>query len=263
MLILLPPSESKSAPATALPPSLSFGELDKVRAKVMRALVKMSSGNQVRAGKALALGHTQLDQVQLNAQLATAACGPAIDVYSGVVFESLNAHTLTPAQRTKLHANVAIASGLHGLVRPLDSIAPYRLSANARITGLPRWQSLWRKPVGNVMVGAEGPILDLRSHAYVALAPIPKECAERSIMVRVLQEQNGKRTVVSHFNKATKGLLVRDLIEGGELAASSSALLQQLSELGYECELQEQPGAPARLDIITRYTPGNVSTPRR
>ena len=117
--------------------------------------------------------------------------------------------------------------------------------------------------MGDVIARAKGPILDLRSHAYVALAPIPKDCAPRSIAVRVLQEQDGRRTVVSHFNKATKGLLVRDLIVLGHPATSISELMQQLDELGYQCELQQRPEAAARLDIITHYTPGKVSTPRR
>ena len=263
MLILLPPSESKSAPTTDLAPGLSFDELDPVRAKVQRALVKMSSGNQLRASKALGLGHTQIDQLALNTVLPTAACGPAIDVYSGVVFEALDAHHLTARQRARLNEHVVIASALHGLVRPLDAIAPYRLSANSTITGLPAWQRLWRKPVGEVLARTTGPILDLRSHAYAALAPIPRDCAPRAIAVRVLQEQDGRRTVVSHFNKATKGLLVRDLVRRGTMASSVSMLMDELTALGYAWELQEQPGSAARLDIITHYTPGKVSTPRR
>ncbi|MDP2014337.1 MAG: peroxide stress protein YaaA [Actinomycetota bacterium] len=263
MLILLPPSESKSAPATELPAAVSFAELNPVRTRIMRALVKMCSGNQARASKALGLGRTQLDQLALNSQLATAACGPAIDIYTGVVFEALSADTLTPRQRERLHAHVLIASGLHGLVRPLDSIAPYRLSANSKITGLPGLASLWRAPIGTILHNSNGPILDLRSQAYVSLAPIPKESLSRSISVRVLQEQDGKRTVVSHFNKATKGLLVRDLVRRGAMATSTSALTQQLTELGYQWEMQEQSGAGMRLDIITHYTPGKVSTPRK
>ena len=263
MMILLPPSESKSAPVVAQPPSLSFDELTAVRQRVRRALIKMSSGNQSRASKALGLGHTQLDQLALNAQLETAACGPAIDVYSGVVFEALAAESMTGKQRQRLHEHVAIASCLYGLVRPLDSIAPYRLSANSKVTGLPTLQSLWRESIGKILDNSTGPILDLRSQAYVALAPIPRDCISRSISVRVLQEQNGKRTVVSHFNKATKGSLVGALIRRGDLAKTVSALMKQLTELGFEWELQESTGAAARLDIITHYTPGKVSTPRK
>jgi len=263
MLILLPPSESKSVPIDQLAPSLSFDELTSVRQRVSRALIKMSSGNPARASKALGLGHTQWDQLQLNADLATAACGPAIDVYSGVVFEALGADTMTAKQRERLHEHVAIVSGLYGLVRPLDSIAPYRLSASSKVTGLPTLQSLWRKPIAQILAGSRGPILDLRSQAYVALAPIPRECASRSISVRVLQEQDGKRSVVSHFNKATKGSLVRALVRRGAMAESIPLLLEQLSALEYEWELQEQPNAAARLDIITHYTPGKVSTPRK
>ncbi|MDO8731856.1 MAG: peroxide stress protein YaaA [Actinomycetota bacterium] len=263
MLILLPPSEAKSAPVTSLPSALSFDELSAVRQRVRRALIKMSSGNQARASKALGLGHTQLDQLAMNAKLDTAACGPAIDVYSGVVFEALAADSMTLIQRKRMHDHVVIATGLYGLVRPLDSIAPYRLSANSKVTGLPTLPSLWRKPIARILESSGGPILDLRSQAYVTLAPIPRDCLSRSISVRVLQEQDGKRSVVSHFNKATKGALVGALIRKGELPASLPVLLKQLRVLGYECELQELPNAAARLDIITHYTPGKVSTSRK
>ncbi len=44
--------------------------------------------------------------------------------------------------------------------------------------------------------------------------PLP-DLAKRVATVRVLHEVGTKRTVVSHFNKATKGRLVRALLEGG------------------------------------------------
>ncbi|MDO9484453.1 MAG: peroxide stress protein YaaA, partial [Actinomycetota bacterium] len=197
------------------------------------------------------------------AQLETAACGTAGDTYTGVIYEAKSPQIITAVQRTRLHEHVAIASGLYGLVRPLDAIAPYRLSAGSRITGLPPLQSLWSKPIAGILEDSQGPILDMRSQAYVSLAPIPRVCAPRTVAVRVLQEHDGKRTVVSHFNKAAKGSLVGALIRNGPLASSIPALMQQLSALGYEWEADEQPNSSVRLDIITHYTPGKVSTPRR
>lgn len=263
MLILLPPSESKSVPALGLDPSLSFEELAPVRAMVMKALIRMSSGDPAHASKALGLGRTQLDQLALNAGLGSARCGTAIDLYSGVVYEALSAHTLTAKQRDRLNEHTAISSALLGLVRPLDAIPAYRLSAGSKVSGLPSLPSLWREPVGRIIAESSGPILDLRSHAYASLAPIPRDVVERAIAVRVLQEQDGKRTVVSHFNKAAKGALVRALVKRGAMPGTTAKLLQHLTTLGYKWELQERPGNPALLDIITHYTPGKVSTPRR
>ena len=58
------------------------------------------------------------------------------------------------------------------------------------------------------MTQLEGPVVDLRSGAYASFAAIPD-----AITVRVVTEnKEGGRTVVSHFNKATKGLLARALV---------------------------------------------------
>jgi len=263
MLILLPPSETKSRPQGQAAASLSFPELTSTRLRIMNALVRMSSGNPQRAGKALGLGHTQLDQLQLNIELHGAPCAPAIEVYTGVLYEALDGNGLTSLQRERLNEHTAIASALHGLVRPLDSIPAYRLSAGARLTSLPSLPSLWHEPVGHVIEASTGPILDLRSQSYANLAPIPPTAASRAITVRVLQEQNGKRIVVSHFNKATKGGLVRDLVRQRTMPTSTAALLRSLTSFGYQWELQERAGQPSLLDIITHYTPGKVSTPRR
>jgi len=51
-------------------------------------------------------------------------------------------------------------------------------------------------------------VLDLRSEAYVALGPVPSGLA--SAYVRVVTDQG---RALNHFNKKSKGLLVRALAE--------------------------------------------------
>ena len=48
---------------------------------------------------------------------------------------------------------------------------------------------------------------------YAAFWRPPAELAPRVATVRVLHEVDGVRKVVSHFNKATKGRIVRALLE--------------------------------------------------
>ena len=68
--------------------------------------------------------------------------------------------------------------------------------------------------------------------------------------LRVLQERDGRRTVVSHFNKATKGRLVRALLERGESASSPSELAALLTDLGWRVEVAEPTAAGTRLDVV-------------
>ena len=51
-------------------------------------------------------------------------------------------------------------------------------------------------------------VVDLRSGAYAQLARVP-----HAVQVRVLRDEGGRRTVVSHDNKWTKGKLARALCE--------------------------------------------------
>jgi cytoplasmic iron level regulating protein YaaA (DUF328/UPF0246 family) len=61
-------------------------------------------------------------------------------------------------------------------------------------------------------------VVDLRSGPYAALARVPQ-----AVQVRVLRESGGGRTVVSHDNKHTKGLLARALCETGARSVADVA----------------------------------------
>ena len=252
MLILLPPSEGKSAPEGGIPTrKLSFPELGKPRTQVWDALIAMCKHEPQTAAKTLGLGVTQLEEVATNIHLAKSKCGPAIDVYTGVLYEALDAYSLNARTRTKLNKTAAISSALFGLVRPLDLIPPYRLSGNSTVTSLPSLPVVWREASSAVIAASAGPIIDMRSQTYVALGPIPETCYERAITLRVLHEKNGKRSVVSHFNKATKGALVRSLMLNSKTPKNTNEFLAALTTLGYKWEISESKKSPALLDLIT------------
>jgi cytoplasmic iron level regulating protein YaaA (DUF328/UPF0246 family) len=66
----------------------------------------------------------------------------------------------------------------------------------------------------------------------------------------VLHEHQGQRKVVSHFNKATKGRIVRALLESGADPASVSELQALLGDLGWTVERDA-----GRLDVIVDEVP--------
>jgi hypothetical protein len=67
--------------------------------------------------------------------------------------------------------------------------------------------------------------------------------------VRVLHEVGGKRQVVSHFNKATKGRIVRALLEDGANPRTPARLAEALRDLGWTVEETSAKGA-AQLDVV-------------
>jgi cytoplasmic iron level regulating protein YaaA (DUF328/UPF0246 family) len=104
---------------------------------------------------------------------------------------------------------LCIGSALFGLLSADDQIPAYRLSATSKLPGQPTLAARWR-PVLEPLLAAladDQLIVDLRSGSYVALGRAPA-----AVSVNVLAEySDGRRAVVTHFNKAHKGRLARAL----------------------------------------------------
>lgn len=249
MLIVLPPSEGKTAPSDGPVldlAALSFPRLTQVRDQVSRALVRLAGTR--RAGEVLGLGPTQADAVETDARLFEVPCAPAGEVYTGVLFGELDLATLDDAATARAERTVAVASALFGLVRVGDPIPAYRLSGTVTLPRLGPVAGRWRPVLPQVLDDevADGLLVDLRSGAYVNLGKPSADLAPRTATVRVLHEQDGRRSVVSHFNKATKGRLVRALLTEGASPASVDELATAWRDLGWTVE---QDGT--RLDVVT------------
>lgn len=250
MLILLPPSEGKTAPATGDPltlDSLDMPALNPTRERVLRSLVAVCQGNTTRAMKRLGLGPTQTDAIERNAALLEQPTARADEVYTGVLYEAWDPSTLSRAARRRADTTVAIASALFGLMRPHDHIPAYRLSGTVALPRLGPVAGLWRPKLGPVLdeLVDDALLVDLRSGTYVNLHKPAGALAERTATVRVLHERDGKRSVVSHFNKATKGRIVRALLEHDVRARSVDELRTALGDLGWTTELDGR-----RLDVV-------------
>jgi len=244
VLILLPPSEGKTAPAAGAPldlAMLSRPTLTRARDRAVTALAKLSSGREKRALEILGLGPKQAAELERNRQLRTAPTAPARQIYTGVLYEALDFATLTPQAQQRADECVLIASGLWGLVGPGDRIPAYRCSIGVQLPVLGGLTTYWRKALAHAIPDDEL-VMDLRSEAYAKTWT-----SDRAISVRVLQERDGKRTVVSHFNKATKGRIVRDLLQAGAAPASVRQLKDALGDLKYNVEDEDD-----RLDVIVR-----------
>lgn len=252
MLILLPPSEGKTAPRRGKPldlETLTAPGLNPARERVLAALVTLCSGDPAAAAAVLEVPKSQLHLVSLNAAVRTAPTARADAVYTGVLYDALGLATLSPAARRRATARVRIMSSLFGALAPADRIPAYRLSGDAALPGLGTVAGLWRDSLGpelTELVG-DGLLVDLRSGMYAAFwrpTGLP-----RVATVRVLHEVGGKRQVVSHFNKATKGRIVRALLEDGANPRTPARLAEALRDLGWTVEETSAKGA-AQLDVV-------------
>jgi cytoplasmic iron level regulating protein YaaA (DUF328/UPF0246 family) len=184
--------------------TLTAPELTPLRAELGDALVGLAA--DVPAARAvLGLSPRQDAEITRNARLRTSPTLPAVQRYTGVLYEALDVASMTRAQRARADRRLAIGSALFGVVRAGDRIPAYRLSAGSALPGMPTLRTFWKPALTDVLTGIDGLVVDLRSGSYAALAPVPG-----AVTVRVVSENgNGSRTVVSHFSKAHKGRLAR------------------------------------------------------
>ncbi len=266
MLILLPPSEGKALPRRGAPLDLStlgFPELHEPRAEILDALLGLCAGrgdDEVdHAVRVLGLSPGQRDLVTRNRDLGSAPTARADRVYSGVLYDALSFTSLSAAAKRRAASRVAIVSSLFGLVRPADRIPAYRLAGDVSLPGLGPVAGVWRAHLGPAVGSGlgRGLLVDLRSTTYAAFWRPPADLAPQVATVRVLQESHGKRSVVSHFNKATKGRLVRDLLEDGRNPRRPAELAGILDDLGWTVEVGDASGKGTRLDVVV----GDLSPP--
>jgi uncharacterized protein len=209
VLVLLPPSETKAEGGAGAPldlGSLSFPELNPVRAKVADALVELADDVPASLA-ALGLSVRQEAEVARNRVLHSSPTMPALRRYTGVLYDSLDFGSLTPARKRHAAERLVVCSALFGLVRATDQIPAYRCSGGSGLPSLGPLPALWRPAMKPVLAAVNDLVVDLRSGSYVALARVPG-----ALTVRVVTEgPGGKRLTVSHFNKAAKGRLARVL----------------------------------------------------
>lgn len=248
MLVLLPPSETKRAGGRRTPlaiDALCLPGLTASRERVIDALVALSADEE-QAARVLKLSVAQRGQIAVNAAVRDGPTLPAIDRYTGVLYDALDAASLSAAARRWLGGSVLIHSAPFGPVGALDRIPEYRLGAGVSLPGLASLRTVWADAVTSAITAA-GPsfVLDLRSEAYVALGPLPS--AVPATYVRVVSEgADGAVRALNHFNKHAKGTLVRRLAETRPRIGS----LRSLRAWADAEAMTLRPGAAGELNLV-------------
>jgi cytoplasmic iron level regulating protein YaaA (DUF328/UPF0246 family) len=239
VLVLLPPSETKATGSDGPPldlAGLSFPTLTKTRRALVRDLVRLATKEPVALRRALGLSERQHEEVLRDRALLTAPTLPALELYTGIVYDNPPTAPLPPAARERADGCLLVASALFGLLRPQDRVPSYRLSGGTVLPGLGGLAPRWRPVLEPLLAGEL--VVDLRSGAYAQLARVP-----HAIQVRVLRDDGGVRTVVSHDNKWTKGRLARALCE------QAAATAADVAEIGRTvCDAVEVDGT--RVDLL-------------
>lgn len=239
MLIVLPPSETKRDGGTDARldlASLRFAKLRPRRAELVRAVRTLARDPSATIA-ALKLGSTQHDEIARNRRVTLSPTMPALDRYTGVLFDALDAPTLSSSARAFAGEHLIIQSALFGPIGALDPIPAYRLSHDSRLpAGFLASGSLkkhWAPLGSRALAGERGLLLDFRSEGYVALSPV--DARPDSHFLRVVSAgDDGTVRALNHFNKHAKGELTRALLQTGIDFASIDEVIDWARSEGFD-----------------------------
>jgi hypothetical protein len=255
-LILLPPSEGKALGGTGDPWTAGAMaiDLDDERRRVIAALAAAMRGTEGERAKLLGVsGRALADASAVDRQVTKTPTLPAIERYTGVLYDALDHRSLTPAQRRRLAASVVIVSGLWGAVMPGDPVPAYRLKMSAALPKLGKLSSWWREPLTEVLVelGRGRPIWNLLPKEHDA-AWAPPGDREQSVVRFLDRRVDGSLVAVSHDNKSLKGALVRHLLAHPNAQPADLAEWKHPARYRYNARASERDGATTIVAMVRR-----------
>lgn len=215
MLILLPPSEGKTDGERLNP----------------QWLQELSFGEQLTPRRNLLID-------RMGIPLNTEPISPAIDIFQGVLYKSLDYRSLSLPEQKKANSHLLIFSGLFGAIRPLDEIPNHKHRMKS---------SDWSELLPQTLEGLESTlIVDCRSSTYSA---VWKPDPQITVGIRVFQEISGKLSVITHMSKKYRGELTRKLLEGPYPKTPEE--LQLIASETFSTQLnQPTRGKPWYLDLM-------------
>lgn len=231
--------------------------LDEQREQVIVALSRSMRGNQeVRSALLGVKGRALVAATAANRSVASSSTLPAIDRYTGVLYDALDHRSLAISRRRRLQECVCIFSGLWGLVAPLDPIPDYKLKMGASLGSLGRLSRFWRPAVSGALAqhGAGRRVWNLLPKEHDAAWDAPAGLEQLS--VRFLERRpDGTLKAVSHWNKFLKGVLVRYLL--AEPSTDAWSLENWRHPSGYQLDpaLTQTLGASTVLSFVQEGRP--------
>ncbi len=143
-----------------------------------------------------------------------AAFAFAGDTYKGLDIEKMNQNDLEWAQE-----HLRILSGLYGLLRPLDSIEPYRLEMGSKLRGSygNSLYEYWDNKISNNLnqhakkIGTDT-LVNCASNEYFNAINL-KNLSLNVITPVFMERKNGKEKIISFYAKNARGAMARFIIQ--------------------------------------------------
>ena len=248
MRILLPPSAGKTTKETT-----NHLQLEKLwqaehLTQTRRQLIDDVQNTALLADAAqiFKLGPKNAHEISQNLEIYDAPALAAWQLYDGVLYEAAKFEQIFSygacaqdgqgqgqgnqpqgSGQGQLEELTLVFSALFGPVRLTDLITPHRLSGSVKLPGQGSVASIWSKALKELLTQqlSGHVVVDLRSSEYGAMYRPTRgsDCLLLNIGVAKVNPATGKRSVVSHWAKHTRGLLAGALLEavaGAQLSGS-------------------------------------------
>lgn len=252
MIVLLAPSEGKTAPAQHASPidlgALAFPALTAKRETLVARLERLAGGPRRKALSALGLSEAQATELERDTDLLGAPAAPAGEVYTGVLYQHLDLPSLPAAAARRAAERLYVASALWGVISIADRIPAYRLSMGATLPRIPNLARWWR-PALAAALPADAFVVDLRSAAYAAAW---RPARGTVIEVKAYSDAGGARRPISHMAKAVRGEVARLLVAERRAPESPEDVAGLVAAAGERVELRPppKPGASWTLELV-------------
>ncbi len=161
---------------------------------------------------------------------------PAVLAFKGDVYLGLQADTFSGDEMAFAQNHLRILSGLHGLLKPLDLIHPYRLEMGTKVTVGKHnnlysfWGEKINKKLAESLEESESPVLiNLASKEYFK-ATNPRKFTHEIITPVFKENKGGTYKVVSFFAKKARGMMAAYIIKNKLM---KPGYIKSFSEDGY------------------------------
>lgn len=257
MRILLPPSAGKTTKESTNHLQLEKLWQEEHLTQTRRQLIDDVQNTALLADAAqiFKLGPKNAHEISQNLEVYDAPALAAWQLYDGVLYEAAKFAQIfssgEPSQgqvgnhrgdqrqgsqgqgnqpqggQRQLEELTLVFSALFGPVRLTDLITPHRLSGSVKLPGQGSVASIWSKALKELLTQqlSGHVVVDLRSSECGAMYRPTRgsDCLLLNIGVAKVNPATGKRSVVSHWAKHTRGLLAGALLEavaGAQLSGS-------------------------------------------
>ncbi len=241
MLAIISPSKTQDFSVSELSKHTQTRQIE--QSQYLIDLLKRKSQNEIAKLMSISdkLAHLNFERFQTFATpLSLNNAKQAILAFKGDVYNGIDAPSLTQQQLDFAQNNLRMLSGLYGVVRPLDLIAPYRLEMGVRLKNK-RGKNLyqfWGKQISQVLNQDESEvIINLASNEY--FKSIDAEALNAKIINIVFKQmKNHTYKVIGIYAKRARGLMVNYIIKN-QLTEPKSLTAFNLEGYRFRADMSE------------------------